>query len=268
MFCWQYFGTAIFLPFYFYQELNQHFDASRLSDPSIPYFEAKSLIPAAVLAAIHPYLMVYFPWPSTTTPQHQAFIAIYQLGPFMCYSLVSAFANFLSSDRKQAPPQVANSDAKWIKATYAFFGVFSAIVHVAVLGFVWSSRDPSLSLSEIFMPRWGNLWGPNAAAELYVEESLFFLQWDFILAVMCGSLYIARILEGISSAKNGQWPAYKRSAVLLVSGIASVVLSPGLIVSLVLYGREDFLRDSFAQKQSMQKSQLLEEKRLREGGKR
>lgn len=255
------------MPFYFYEELNQHFNSSRLSDPSIPYFEAKSLIPAAFLAAIHPYLMVYFPWPSTTTSQHQAFIAVYQLGPFMCYGLVSTFANYLSSHRKRVQPQVPNADAKWIKATYAFFGVFSAVVHVAVLSLVWRSQEPSLSLSEIFMPRLSKLWSPNAAAARYVDEFLFFLQWDFILVVMGVSLYVVRILEGISSSlEDGQWPAYKRSAVLLVSGIASVVLSPGLIVSLALYRREDFLRDSFAQKESQQKRQLLEDQKIREGG--
>ncbi|KAI5460575.1 hypothetical protein BGZ63DRAFT_387468, partial [Mariannaea sp. PMI_226] len=249
IFAWQYFGTAIFVPFYCFVELNRHFHSRHGSDPSVPYYQAKALIPAAIIAVIHPYRMVYFPPSSITLSQHQAFIASYQLGPFVCYALVAAFANYFTSDGKTRTTQPANADVPWIKATYAIFGAFSAIVHIAVLACVWRSGDPSVSFDTLFVPRWGQLWLPNAAEALYVEESLFFLQWDFILVTLSCMIYVARILEAMRGSKGDQEPVLKNALVVLGCGIVCVIFSPGAVVSAVLFAREDFLRQQFSERE-------------------
>ncbi|KAF7562317.1 hypothetical protein G7046_g1837 [Stylonectria norvegica] len=249
VFCWQYFGTAIFVPFYCYVELNRHFNPLQGGDPSIPYYQAKALIPAAIIGVIHPFRMVYFPPSGMTLSQHQAFIATYQLGPFVCYAAVAALANYFSSDGKATTTFAVNADAPWIKATYAIFGTFSGIVHLAVVGCAWRSDDPCVSLNALFVPRVGKLWLPDAADALYVEESLFFLQWDFILVVLACMIYVAGILETMRGSRGTKQPATKNALVAVCCGILSVLFSPGAVVSAVLYAREDFLRQQFAGKE-------------------
>ena len=230
-------------------ELQRHF-SSEASDPSVPLLQAKALMPAAAISVIHPFRMVYFPPSQLTESQYQAHIAFYQLGPFICYALVAAFANYMASDHRdgEAPVTKPNADAWWIKAVYAFFGSFSGIVHVATVCRVMFSRDPTFSLHKLFVPRLESIFHADAAAHLYVEESLFFLQWDFILVVLACSLYVTRIAEAMyGSREEGEdgWLAFKSAAMLLWCGILCVTLGPGTVVSGVLFLREDFLRKQY-----------------------
>ena len=203
---------------------------------------------------------MYFPPAGITLSQHQTFIACYQLGPFACYALVAAFANFLSSDGRSNDTDVPkNADAPWIKATYAIFGAFSGAVHLAVLGCVWRSQDLGVSFSALFVPQWVKLWLPGAEEALYVEESLFFLQWDFILVVLAACIYVERIVEAmwVYGGDGKEEEGVNSWVVMLVCGVACVVVGPGAVVSAVLYIREDFLRHAFAEKE---REKMLEKK--------
>lgn len=248
------------MPFYCFVELNRHFAPQQASDPSVPFLQAKALLPAAAIAFLHPYRMVYFPPSGTTESQHQTFIANYQLGPFICYALVAASENYLSSDHKDEKSYPANADAPWVKATYAVFGLFSGVVHLTIMRVLLQSNDPSVSLATVFVPQLAKIWRPDAAASLYVEESLFFLQWDFILVVLACSIYITRISEAMYGPHSGDgWLSFKSAALVLLFGITCVLLSPGAVVSGVLYLREDFLRQNYMNKQE---KDLIQVKRL------
>lgn len=246
-------------------ELQRHF-SSEASDPSVPLLQAKVLIPAAAIAVIHPFRMVYFPPSQLTDSQHQAHIAFYQLGPFICYALVATFSNYIAADHRDGKGPVAkpNADASWIKAAYAFFGSFSGIVHVATVCRVIFSRDPTLSLDRLFVPRLGPIFHADAAAHMYVEESLFFLQWDFVLVVLACSLYVTRIAEAMYGSREEEedsWLAFKSAAILLCCGISCVALGPGAVVSAVLFLREDFLRKQYMlqkEKVAMDRKPIME----------
>jgi hypothetical protein len=69
----------------------------------------------------------------------------------------------------------------------------------------------------------------------------------FFLVVLACSIYITRISEGMYCSRDGGWPIFQNGALVLASGIACVLLSPGAVVSGVLYLREDFLRQHFAE---------------------
>ena len=243
-------------------ELRRHF-SSEASDPSVPLLQAKALMPAAAMSIIHPFRMVYFPPSQLTDSQHQAHIAFYQLGPFICYALVAAFANYLASDHRDGEAQVTkpNADAWWIKAAYGFFGFFSGFVHMSTVFRVMLSRDPTISLHRLFVPRLEAIFHVDAAAHMYVEESLFFLQWDFILVVLACSLYVTRIAEamyGFRGEGEDGWIAFKTAAILLWCGIFCVTLGPGTVVSAVLFLREDFLRKQYM----LQKEKLSMDRKL------
>ena len=191
-----------------------------------------------------------------TESQHQTFIAIYQLGPIACYALIAAFVNYLSSDHRDEKSHLVDADAPWIKATYAVFGLFSGVVHLSIVCMALRSNESSFSLARLFVPRLASLWGLNAATSLYAEESLFFLQWDFILVVLACSIYITRILQAMYGLYDGDWwLPLKSAALVLALGVACILFSPGAVVSGVLYVREDFLRQKFMEKQGKQLAQ-------------
>ncbi|KAI0456730.1 hypothetical protein F5B21DRAFT_502028 [Xylaria acuta] len=245
MFAVQYFGTAIFLPFYFYLDLGQHF-SGKVSDPSVEYREARALLPAAAIAFLNCYRMVFFPPSGITQSMHQAHIAFYQLGPFTCYALVAAFSTFESRNKERSSPQMKNADAWWIKTTYAVFGAFSGVIHIAIVGYAKISSNKSLSLSRLFVPEISRTWKPDAVTIRYTEEHLFFLQWDFILIVLACAVYGTRTLEGMYCKQKGGWTSVQGGAALvLLVGIACMIFGPGATISFILYLREDIIRADY-----------------------
>ncbi|KAF1978069.1 hypothetical protein BU23DRAFT_525733 [Bimuria novae-zelandiae CBS 107.79] len=250
MFALQYFGTAIFLPFYFYLDLDHHFSGG-VSDPSVGYLQAKSLLPAVALAFLNCYRMVFFPPSSITQPMHQAYIAFYQLGPFACYAIVAAVSSLDSIKGQQPPRQTKHADAWWIKTTYAVLGLFSGVAHIVIFAYATTSSDASLSLSRLFVPKIDKTWGSKAAEMRYAEEHLFFLQWDFILIVLACALYATRTLEGMYCRRAEGWTSVQGGALVLVTGIACTIVSPGAVVSLILYLREDILRANYDREQNV-----------------
>lgn len=256
IFLWQTIGAANFIPLYLAFELDRHFHPHphqkkpSESDPSVPYLKAKSFLPAAVITIIHCYWMVYFPPSGITTSQHQVWLAIWQLAPFFCWALDAALASYLESDpaddnknSKEASANQANphADALYLKATYFSFGLFCASMHLWVLYNLTFSKDPSLSLSSAFIPRNSKLWYPNTGATNWVEESRYFLQWDYIIVVLAAGLYALVITEG-THVRAGKFSTSARSAIFSAFCIACVMFSPGSVCAWVLYWREDFLR--------------------------
>ena len=137
------------------------------------------------------------------------------------------------------------------------------LVHLSVICVALQSSDRSVSIAKIFVPRLASIWRPDAADPVHAEGSLFFLQWDFILVVLACSVYMTRISEAMYGPYDGdRWLAFKSAALIIAFGMACVLLSPGAIVSGVLYLREDFLRRNFIVKQE---KELAESKGLLNG---
>lgn len=242
VFAWQYLGAAVFVPLYFLVELESHFLVENASDPEVPYLQSKALLPASVITIMHLYRMVYFPPEGTTTSQHQAWLAVWQLAPFLCYCVIAAISTYLSSEDKVVAPHQRAADLGWIKATYAVFGLFSGIMHVSVMYQLASSQNPSVSLVETFIPRLNSLWQPDTASSVFVAESAFFLQWDYIIIVVVGGIYSAQILQTVYDLSYGALGALFST---LIACVVSHVFGPGLVWAAALFLREDFLRRSF-----------------------
>ncbi|KAI5867876.1 hypothetical protein GGS23DRAFT_613041 [Durotheca rogersii] len=244
VFAWQYIGAAIFVPIYFVVELESHF-TDKATDPAVPYLQAKSLLPASILTVMHLFRMVYFPPGNITSSQHQAFLAVWQLAPLFCYCALSAIANYLSSGKGDTVTRARNADVPWVKATYAVFGLFSALVHLGVQWTLATSADPGVSHSAAYVPRLDKLWQADAAARVYIEETTFFLQWDYVIIVAASAVYAVAILEGV----YGRFAVGARAALFLATCATCHVGSAGLVYAAVLSVREDHLRGQFAKKQ-------------------
>ncbi|EOA84356.1 uncharacterized protein SETTUDRAFT_172788 [Exserohilum turcica Et28A] len=242
VFAWQYIGAAIFIPLYFMVELESHYFPDKASDPEVPPLHAKALLPASIVTIIHLYRMVYFPPQGTTTAQHQAWIAVWQLAPLWCYCVLTAISTYLSPKDETAPSHERDADLRWIKATYAVFGLFSGVMHVSAMYQLCTSQDPSASLAEAFMPRLSSLWQPDTASSVFIAESTFFLQWDYIVIVVAGGIYVAEILGNVYGLNYGFFGGV---VLTLAACVASHFLSLGLVWAVVLFLREDSLRARF-----------------------
>ena len=267
IFLWQTIGAANFIPLYLTFELDRHFHPKSHqkkpceSDPSVPYLKAKSFLPAAVITIIQCFRMVYFPPSGTTISQHQVWLAIWQLAPFFCWALDAALASYLESDsadddKKSKDPSSnqadPHADAVYIKITYFTFGLSCAFIHLWVLYNLIFSKDPSVSLTSIFIPRNSKLWNPNTGATNWVEESRYFLQWDYIIVVLAAGLYALVITEG-THVRAGKFSTSARSTIFLAFCIAGMMFTPGSVCAWVLYWREDFLRRRYVEQFGHQK---------------
>ena len=84
---------------------------------------------------------------------------------------------------------------------------------------------------------------------MYVEESLFFLQWDMILVVLAYAIWISRTMEGLYDRSGKGWDPTTTAAIIVGSSIVCLGLGPGAVVSGLLYVRENYIRSSWAVKQ-------------------
>ncbi|KAJ2992882.1 hypothetical protein NUW58_g2019 [Xylaria curta] len=245
IFVWQFVGTSIFVPLYAVVELRHHFvNSPNGYDASTPYAAARALIPAGIVALIHPFLTIHYPSSGTTESQMQTFIANYQLGGVLCYVLVTAGAYILSVDDKAAGHRSVNADQWWIQQAYIWFGVFSMTAHLDVVRQILTSTDDEVSFMSVFVPQAGLLGLPDAPATLYEREHLYFLQWDLVLLVLGVALWLSRTLAAIAEIRRPNSPlgSITRAALLIVLSLACMMLSPGAVGSAVFYYRENILR--------------------------
>ena len=122
------------------------------------------------------------------------------------------------------------------------------MVHLPTMWQIAVPNDPSISMSSVFIPHLSKLWQPDSAASVYIEESTFFLQWDYIVIVVAGGLYAPTIMDGMYGYRDGGFAIFTNAALVLAFSVASILFSPGLVYAVVLYFREDFLREDHAKK--------------------
>ena len=224
------------------------------SDPSVPLSVARWILPAAIVGFYNPLRLVWFPPTGTTESQHHSFIALYQIGSLIWFMVVQSLAaSFRKSDDSDAKPNAPhpNSDVGFIKTAYAFGGLFSGVGHVLTCLSIWRSSTPDVSLARVFLPRFSNLFQEDAPLKLYGEENLFFLQWDFIIIILCTSLWAVRTLQGmkLGGENEVEWSFQKSSFAYVILCVANTILGPGAVQSGLLYVREDFLREQYAETQ-------------------
>ncbi|PVI02671.1 hypothetical protein DM02DRAFT_701187 [Periconia macrospinosa] len=249
VFAWQMLGAAMFIPLYFMIELEQFvFSANepRNSDPTVPLSRAKALLPATVITVLHLYRMVYFPPPTLASAQHQAFMAVWDLTPFLCYCVMAAIVTFFSpiAHYRDVPESASsrNADRPWVKGILALFGIFSAAIHIPILWELAVKGESKITHEAIFIPQLHKLGHPDTAASVFDAELRYFLQWDYIVVVIAAAVYITVIWKRI----NAESSKIQQVVVFLVATIASHIVSFGAVLAVILWMRENFLRNHIA----------------------
>jgi hypothetical protein len=146
------------------------------------------------------------------------------------------------SDTKRTAdsPQPRNADAPWVKSIFALFGFFSAAMHLAVLWEQAQSKDFFSLHDATFIPHLYKLGHPDTAASLFDEERKFFLQWDYVVIVVGAAVYVTVILDRMYKG----FSRMQRLGVFLLATATSHIVSFGAVLAVVLFMREDYLRDA------------------------
>lgn len=251
VFLWQGVGTAIFLPFYFMVELQQHVRPTvAQSSPELSLPHAMAILPAAIFSLAQPFSMVFFPHANMTEAQKQTALAIYQFGPLAFYALITTFSHLLSNSTSNR----RNADARWVKLTYSVVGISSGIVHIVCLYAAAKSAEHSVAaadmgflsrilsaMNQLFIPAYSSV--SSAKTDTFMMQcSLFFLQWDFIICAAASALYCVGVLRKSERVGTGNG---SNAVFFLAFLLACVLVSPGLTVSATLLFRESILRNAF-----------------------
>ncbi|PSN59367.1 hypothetical protein BS50DRAFT_508692 [Corynespora cassiicola Philippines] len=245
---WQLIGAAIFVPLYLMLELEQHsFSSERpvSQDPTVPYLQAKALLPATIITVLHLYRMVYFPPSGITTAQHQAWTAVWQLTPFLCYAAMAAIGLFLTSRNTEQvveSERSSNSDVPWLKAVFLLFGFFSAVTHLSVLWELIVTNDHSISHESLFIPLSHKLGHSNATELSHIAESTFFLQWDYIIIIIAAAVYVTVILHRMYAGLT----RLHQTGIFFMALFLNHAVSFGCVCAIILFLREDILRQKVA----------------------
>lgn len=191
---------------------------------------AKAIIPAVIVGYVIPFLLMMWPWKDQTTSQYTT--ALWQPSPIYVQILVTVFGYFASEDSQGYAVEDATkppADVGELKRAYVFGGVFSAFLHLGTVITLWSSNNPALGFSDVFLPNAGLTGNPVFAGFQNVWLPDF---WSFFIASViwcCCAMYdLKRVGRAVLDV--GQTSA------LLILG--SVVLGPGTVMAVTWHYRE------------------------------
>ncbi|KAK2596117.1 hypothetical protein QQS21_006464 [Conoideocrella luteorostrata] len=247
VFVWMWLGTGVFMGLFCYYDLLFHYhDRPKKHDQSVnvPYRYAVLIPFATALAYIWPYVLIHFPPPGLTIAQHHQVIALNQLGSIFCHLLVTGGASCFSSSCSDQKLRTEKSDMPWIKCTYALFGTFSLVLHLATIGTILRSDDPTVSLSKVLVPKFAHMLGTERSKSVMMAPEVhFFLQWDFILFVVITALWGTRVVENMRSPTAGGWSCSIKAGLMAAFIGLGYLINPGTILCTILYLREGLLRE-------------------------
>ncbi|KAL9583752.1 MAG: hypothetical protein Q9203_004943 [Teloschistes exilis] len=238
----RHFGAAVVLPLYCYCIC---LSGATKRDHTIPLNEARAFVPMAIVGSTFSAL-IFVPAALNWGPHHEhGGIAHYMWVTAVGYLLVLVVASRPGATSKKDPK---NPDVDWIFVTisYILAGTWSAAVHAYTLWRSFTSSDPDLSLSRLFIP------SPSAAgqptANLFVEGAHLFTQFDWhIVALTCMVFAYYQIEQGtkIQAPLTSLLGLAAEQETALVVGfivVTTALLGPGAAASFGLAIREYGLR--------------------------
>ncbi|KAI1078538.1 hypothetical protein F5B20DRAFT_204982 [Whalleya microplaca] len=247
---WQCCGAATALPLYFaihMQWSSQTKQVTRVARLD----QARALPFAFLLGAVLPTVIGMAPtWlgaHSRPPVTHQMIMAAWQPAPiWVAWSLYlfSWLARGISGGpESKRPGYIAHDEDgnvkkiyRWICTSYLLAAVLSALAHWYVFGRIFTSDNPAVKMSRMYIP-WLHT-GPygETAADIMVRGPWLFLQYDVIIIGLSSLSWAFILVRPTPLLKN-----LSGVRLALIMFVASVVISPGAIVSIALLIREYYL---------------------------
>jgi hypothetical protein len=177
--------------------------------------------------------------PHATPSSWQNAIAAWQFAPILVSPLTSLLAAIYRRRQPEEPDPreltpYENKDLSHLLSAYSFIFLASAIAHVCLVAFVYTT--PALSLARVFfdVPSPFGVW---TSSTLGVQEAIFtWLKWDMLLYV--GALLVWCIYTVFELRRLGYiTTASAKTSSLAIFG-SSILLGPGATYVGVWYWRE------------------------------
>ncbi|KAH8898447.1 FAD binding domain-containing protein [Thozetella sp. PMI_491] len=233
-------GIGKIAPLYYlvtlYTSSNPHY--SRTSGRPVPLSISQALLPALALSFILPSVSMMLPHAMPSSWQNA--IAAWQFAPILVSPLTSLFAAiYRRREPEQPDPReltpYENKDLPHLLSTYSIVFFASALAHVCLVAFVYTT--PAQSLARVFfdVPSPFGTWNSST---LGAQEAIFtWFKWDMLLYV--GALLVWCMYTVYELRRMGYITTVSaKTSALAVFG-SSVLLGPGATYVGVWYWREN-----------------------------
>jgi hypothetical protein len=232
-FIYQFVGAAVIAPLYYaLYVFTSASDAYHFQGREVPLGYVRSLLPAMVLGYLVPTLAMYYaPWSDIKTVQYLT--ALWQPFPIFVGILLFIFSLLIPSSPRKANEK--NGDVKHLKRVYLIAGLVSAAAHLSTLYICFTSSDPRLSFSYVFLPIRG-AWKESMAHGLH-----YIFQWDFWGAFAASLFWCWLVVYDALRLLIGKPSISQRVQMVLGIGLVTLVAGPGTTVVAAWNWREDRL---------------------------
>ncbi|KAI0885507.1 uncharacterized protein GGS22DRAFT_161091 [Annulohypoxylon maeteangense] len=228
---YQIIGAAIIAPVYYTAYVfTSRGDAYHLSGREVPIGYARALLPATVLGYLIPTMALYYgSWDIQTV---QYLTAFWQPSPIYV-SVLLVLLSYVTSP-SSSTTTAKNGDVKHLKLVYLLVGLISSASHLSTLYLSFTSDNPQLSLSYIFLPNRAT-WKDGIVLGLhYIFQVDFFGAFGSALLWSWLNTYDVLRVQGRSSASS-----LIQAALGIV--ITTLVAGPGTAIVVAYNWRENVL---------------------------
>lgn len=158
-------GAAIIPLYYLVYSIISRKDSYLGTGREVPTAQARALLPAIVVGYLVPTVALYMPWGNLDTTQN--FTALWQVAPVIPNVLLLVLAPLFSSSGSAPSHSTASvpADVRHLKRIYLIVGVVTGFTHLTTLYICWTSENPQLSLSYVFVPN-KDTWKDSTALGL------------------------------------------------------------------------------------------------------
>ncbi|KAK6216063.1 hypothetical protein LQW54_003838 [Pestalotiopsis sp. IQ-011] len=201
----------------------------------VPLGQARALLPAIVIGYLVPTVALYVPRGNLDTTQNLT--ALWQVAPLIPNVLLPVLAPLFSSTTSASPHSTAGApaDVRHLKRIYLIVGVVTGLTHLATLYICWTSENPQLSLSYVFLPNKGT-WKDSTALGLH-----YIFQWDFWIIYASSILWCFVSIMDVERYVNGTLPMSYVAFSGIKLTLITLVAGPGAAMPFIWNQRENAL---------------------------
>ncbi|KAI1389929.1 uncharacterized protein F4822DRAFT_400267 [Hypoxylon trugodes] len=223
-------GACVIAPLYYaFYLYSSSQDAYHFQGREVSPAYAKVLLPAAVLGYLVPSIALWYtPWSNNNAAQYLA--AFWQISPLIAGALIPIFSFFVPSSSTKAK----NSDVKHLRVLYIVTALICAAEHIHTLYSCFTSDDPRVSFSYVFLPDRATMKDSMTLGLHYI------MQLDF-WGVFISALFWCWIVLYDSMRILGGYTTSHLIQNFLGLVFHALVIGPGATLALVYHWREERL---------------------------
>ncbi|ETS75493.1 hypothetical protein PFICI_12437 [Pestalotiopsis fici W106-1] len=222
-------GAAIIPLYYLVYAVISRNDSYLSKGREVSRGQARALLPALVIGYLVPTTALYIPWGDSDITQNLT--ALWQISPAIPNLLLLVFSPFQASERI---PSNVPADVKYLKRIYLAIGIISTLTQLATFYISFTSDNPQLTLSYIFLPNKAT-WKESTVLGLH-----YIFQWDFWIIYVSSLVWCYIVVVDAVRYVNGRFTLIEAILSIFNLTLVSFIAGPGTTMALVWNWRENW----------------------------